>query len=244
MPGHPSGASSGFIVLARDTYKNSTTWAALNPVQKVIMITLLLMANHQDQEWWNGKETITIKRGQLITSLDSVKKACGKGVSTQNIRTAFVNLQKLGFLTYESTSQYRLVALVNYDFYQTLKNYQQSNRQSPNKALTTNKNVKNDQLKDHIYVDFVSWFNEQFGTKCRAGTYRDKINTRLETKTVEDLKAACLAMKRSPHMMGENDSHHVYATLEYITRSDKNVDKWLAQAEAAPTSPEHREMIR
>ena len=36
-------------------------------------------------------------------------------------------------------------------------------------------------------------------------------------------------MKADKHMMGSNDNKKVYATIEYITRNEKNVDKWLVQ---------------
>lgn len=147
---------SGYVILARDTYKKSKTWQALNPIQKVVMITLVILANHKDGEWWDGikKEWVPVKRGQLITSLDKLKKACGKGVSIQNIRTCFVNLEKMGFLTYQSTKQYRLVTLANYDFYQTPDNYltkqPTKHQQSTNKAPTINNNgnkVNNEKKK-------------------------------------------------------------------------------------------------
>jgi len=142
--------ADGYVMFARGTYKDSKTWQNLNPVQKVIMITLIMLANHKDGNWWDNvkKVWVPVKRGQLITSLDRLQKACGKGVSVQNIRTCFVNLEKMGFLTYKSTKQYRLVTIANYDFYQCSENYQQSNQQKPNKGLTINNNDKNEKNKD------------------------------------------------------------------------------------------------
>lgn len=86
---------------------------------------------------------------------------------------------------------------------------------------------KHKQKQNNIYVDFVEWFNKTFGTKCRPTTYRDKINARLKVYSLEQLKQACLNMRKNPHMMGQNDNGTIYATLEYITRNDRNVDKWL-----------------
>lgn len=82
------------------------------------------------------------------------------------------------------------------------------------------------------YKTFTDWFNNEFDTKYKAKTYKDKINTRLKNYTLEQLKEACVKMKDNPHMMGDNDSKKIYATLEYITRSDKNVDKWLQGGQA------------
>ena len=77
------------------------------------------------------------------------------------------------------------------------------------------------------YKTFTDWFNSEFGTKYKPPTYKDKINTRLKNYTLEQLKEACVKMKDNPHMMGDNDSKKIYATLEYITRNDTNIDKWL-----------------
>ena len=137
------------------------------------MMTLIMLANHKDGTWWDDvkKEWVPIKRGQLITSLNRLQKACGKGVSVQNIRTCFVNLEKMGFLTYKSTKQYRLVTIVNYDFYQCPENYQQSNQQKPNKAPTINKNVKNvKNVKNNIYISVLNHLNKKAGTNYRPTT--------------------------------------------------------------------------
>ena len=241
----------GYILLARATYKKSKTWQSLTPVQKVIMITLLMMANHKDKQWWDGQKFITIKRGQVVTSLNGLKKACGKGISIQNIRTALLNLKKMRFLTWESTNLYRIITIENYDFYQSKENYLTKQltkcQQTSNKPLTTNNNDKHDKhdnKEKDIIVEFVTWFNGEFGTKYRVQTYADKIKARLENFTVEDLKRAALAMKRDPHMMGQNDRRRVYATLEYITRNDKNVDKWLNQVKSIEPSKPQSDLIQ
>lgn len=99
------------------------------------------------------------------------------------------------------------------------------------KQNKTKQNIKN------IYADFVKWYNEKFGTKCRADTYREKLKTRLEKFSIEQLKTAAVNMNADPYMTGQNDGGRVYATLEYLTRNDKNVDKWLVQKPKAGPQP-------
>lgn len=230
----------GYIILARGTYKDSKTWRALTPIQKVVMITLLFMANHKDGEWWSNKkrEFVPVKRGQLITTLRNLKRACGKGISTQNIRTALCQLKEMGFLTHQPTQYYTLITITNYDFYQDPENYltQQStqSQHNPNTVLTQNKNDNNDKndnkgkdLLSETANEFVEWFNSTFGRRHKPATYRGKLRTRLKTYTIDQLKQACLNMKQDPYMMGDNDMNRVYATLEYISRNDTNIDKWL-----------------
>ena len=123
-------------------------WKLSTPEQKTILVTLLCMVNHDTEEWeWQGKKYMC-RPGQKITSLEKIRKECGKGISIQNIRTAFVRFEKLEFLTYESTKESRLVTVLNWELYQSTESNQQSNQQTGNKDLTTNKNDKNDKKKD------------------------------------------------------------------------------------------------
>ena len=126
-------------------------WLESTPEQKVILITLLTMANHTGKEWeWRG-ERYTAAPGQFITSLDSIAHKCGKGITMQNVRTALKRFEKYEFLTNESTNKNRLITIVNWGIYQGLEddpnkqtNMQlTSNQQATNKQLTTNKNDKN-----------------------------------------------------------------------------------------------------
>jgi len=150
----------GYIGLFRELL-NKPIWYNSTPEQKVILITLLLMANHQEKEWEWGGSKFKARPGQFVTSLDSISKNAGKGISQQNVRTALVRFKKLEFLTDESTKTGRLITLVNWDLYQVKKlrankapNIDLTNTsQTPNKDLTPNnndKNVKND--KKSIYT--------------------------------------------------------------------------------------------
>jgi len=135
-------------------YRNllfKTIWLNSSPEQKSILITLLLMVNHQKNKWeWKG-EQFTVVPGQLITSLESIKAKCGKGVSIQNIRTALKRFKKLGFLTDESTKTGRLITIINWKLYQSSRdetnndvNSQSTDiSQKSGKDLTSNKEGKN-----------------------------------------------------------------------------------------------------
>lgn len=123
-------------------------WTGSTPEQKVILMTLLCMANYEDREWdWNGK-AYSAKAGQMITSLASLKEKCGKNISIHQIRTALKRFENYGFLTNESTMQNRLVTIVNWDIYQqngnALAKQAATEWQSDDKASATKKNYKNE----------------------------------------------------------------------------------------------------
>ena len=141
------------VLFDHPIWKNSTA------EQKVVLITLIAMANHERNRWeWKG-EVFDVGRGQFVTSIESIKNECGKGISTQNVRTALVRFEKLGFLTNESTKNGRLITIENYSKWQdsedkpnkvTNKDLTKT-QQRPNKDLTTNKKDKKEKNERNFY---------------------------------------------------------------------------------------------
>ena len=141
--------NGGWVKLYREL-KSKSIWQLSSPQQKVVLITILLLANHEENKWeWKGEQFVC-KPGQLITSLNSLVRECGEGVTIQNVRTALDRFEKLGFLTNISTKTGRLITIVNWEKYQgkDFVDNKGSNKevtksqQRPNKDLTTNKNDK------------------------------------------------------------------------------------------------------
>ncbi|EEO9509749.1 DnaD domain-containing protein [Listeria monocytogenes] len=165
--------SLGWIKLHRDL-KEKPIWKSSTPEQKTILVTLLMMANHKENEWeWRGKP-FKAKPGEFVTSIKSITEECGKGISSQNVRTALKRFENYGFLTKKSTKVNTLINIVNWGVYQesenkpnTLANNQLTNdSQTANKQLTTNKNVrtkecKNNNNSDLNFKDF--WEQNGFG---------------------------------------------------------------------------------
>ncbi len=161
----------GYILLFRELIEKPI-WHKSTAEQKSILITLLLMANHESKKWeWQGIK-FDVKKGQFITSIDSIKKAAGKGITIQNIRTSLKRFQKLDFLTDEPTKTGRLITILNWDTYQVKKRKTNiaTNKdltktpQRPNKDLTPNKNDKNDKndKNKEIYAENVLLTHEEF----------------------------------------------------------------------------------
>ena len=126
-------------------------WQNSSSEQKTILITILMLANHQTKEWeWQGSKFV-VNPGQFISSLDSIAKKSGKDISIQNVRTALKKFEKYDFLTDESTKTGRLITIVNWKVYQEddeeVTEALTKSQQSTNKGLTPNKNDKNDKKK-------------------------------------------------------------------------------------------------
>ena len=111
----------GFIVLQRkilswDWYKDSNT--------KAVFLHLLLTANYEPGEWRGVK----IKVGQRITSISKLSNELD--LSFKEIRTALKHLQKTGEVACESTSQYTVITIKNYERYQKAASATASNAAS------------------------------------------------------------------------------------------------------------------
>ena len=191
-------AGKGWIKLHREL-TDKAIWLESTPEQKTILVTLLMMANHEENEWeWKG-ERCEVGKGQFITSLESITKKCGKGVSVQNVRTALKRFEKYEFLTNESTNKNRLITIVNWASYQGNEENQQANQQATNKQLTTNKNErtkKNINIVDSkenltVHKEIINYLNLKAGTRYRPSTKATQkhINARLnEGFTLDDFK--------------------------------------------------------
>ena len=150
----------GWIKLYRELL-DKPIWFESTPEQKVILITLLLMANHDGRQWeWQGKQYYA-GPGQFVTSLSKIAEKAGPGISMQNVRTALKRFEKFIFLTNQSTKVNRLITIVNWGIYQDNPNEPNKDdnsqltksQQSTNKELTTNKNVRNKECKNIDVVD-------------------------------------------------------------------------------------------
>lgn len=93
------------------------------PTVKIIFLHCLLSANHKTKKW----RDISIKRGQFVTSYE--KLATLNGLTIQQVRTALEKLASTQEITYQSTRQYSIITVKNYNLYQ-----------DNNKQITTNNN--------------------------------------------------------------------------------------------------------
>lgn len=150
----------GWIKLYR-ALLDKPIWRQSSAEQKVILITILLMANHKKSEWeWQGAK-VTLKPGQFIASAEMIREKAGEGISRQNVRTALKRFEKYEFLTIEPTNRATLITIENYALYQCEDsepnqpaNQRLTNSQpAANQQLTTNNNNKNNKNnKNNIYI--------------------------------------------------------------------------------------------
>ena len=82
------------------------------PEMVQLFIWLLLNASYKDYRY-QGR---VIKRGQVVTSRKAINEATG--ISDQKIRTCIGRLKSTGEIEMQSTNQYSVITICNYDSYQ------------------------------------------------------------------------------------------------------------------------------
>lgn len=215
--------SNGWVKLHR-ALKDKPIWKCSTPEQKTILITILLMVNHEEAEWeWEGSK-FKVKPGQKVTSLDNIVKEAGKGITVQNVRTALVKFEKYGFLTNQSTKTGRLITVENWASYQDKEENQQREQQRPNKELTPNKNNKNDK---NIY-------NAHFDTFWEA--YPRKVAKASARKIFEKLKVDDSLLKQMLKALEVQKKSKQWADKQFIAYPATwlNQRRWEDEAEEQP----------
>lgn len=217
---------NGWIKLYR-ILLDKPIWTNSTPEQCKILITLLLMANHEEAEWeWQGKQ-FKAAPGQFVTSAKSIIKKSGKGISRQNVRTALDKFKKYDFLTYETNKTGMLISIVNWGIYQGKENTinqainQKVTNRSPsiNQRVTTNKNDKNDKnnsiskdilVPKHLVPIQDKW-NSLGLSKIRdiKGNRLKLLNARIKEYGIDGVLEAIENIKTSSFLKGQNKNNWV-----------------------------------
>ena len=109
-------------------------WRWLNNQTKFyVFFRLLLMANFNDKPC----ELITVRRGQLMFSYESLSATLG--VSVQTLRTTLRDLQKTNEINIQSTRRYSILTICDYDSWQWDEN--KTNIKSTYSQHTDNKQI-------------------------------------------------------------------------------------------------------
>lgn len=116
-------------------YRSILDWEWYDDSKMVhLFIHLLVKANHKNGEW----RGIKIKRGQLLTGIFSLCQQTK--ISPQSVRTCLKKLKSTNEITIESTNNYSIITLCNYENYQDKKS---KNNDPTNKPLTNGQQTGN-----------------------------------------------------------------------------------------------------
>lgn len=136
----------GFTISPRDAYEELSKSL---PVNAYALFTVLVrMANFKQGTWFDGQKTITIERGELVSSHEKIMAQIR--LSRQNLRTALAQLLRAGRIkplksNQQPNQRYTFISIVDFDTYspRSFNSNQPSNQQvtsdqpAGNQRLTT-----------------------------------------------------------------------------------------------------------
>lgn len=107
---HPTGPGGGWVKLHRKLLE----WEWYQDAHMVhLLVHLLLTASHEERRY----KGLTIKRGQVVTSIKELAEALG--ASETSTRRRMKRLKSGGFLTIKVAHRITTITICNYDSYQT-----------------------------------------------------------------------------------------------------------------------------
>ena len=121
---------SGYIRL----YRSFLTWEWYSDsATKDVFLHLILTANWEPKKW----KGITVERGQRVYSRASLAREMR--LSERNIRTALNHLISTGEVTNQTTPQYSIITIKNYDLYQQATSEATSDRPATDQPPTSDR---------------------------------------------------------------------------------------------------------
>ena len=106
--------TGGFITLHR-VARDSWLWSIPSGHFKVAL-TILMGANWKHGRTYSGGAMVTIRRGQLMTSIHALSRDSGQ--SHKVVKAALLTLRVEKFITEKTTNRHRIITVCNYSKYQ------------------------------------------------------------------------------------------------------------------------------
>lgn len=135
----------GWIKLHRSILENDI-WMDKPFARGQAWVDLLLMANYEDHEYLLGSQKINVKAGEIITSM--TKLADRWGWSTKKVGMFLDGLESVGMLQQKRNSKYTSIFIVNWAFYQSAEDGEETQKKNKRKSKEnqkkTYKNIKKD----------------------------------------------------------------------------------------------------
>lgn len=229
--------SKGYIRLFRQVLE--WEWYD-NPFVKSIFFHCLFTANISAKKW----RDITVKRGQLVTSYE--KLAVANGLTIQQTRTALKQLQLTGEIEYQTTNQYTVITVKNFNSYQS-NNTQNlkpdnspTNKQTGGQVTTTNNidtnsyiNISSSSsieltkeeeelLKSHSKRNKIKYFKPWLRKIVENGDYKELLEKekRLQAK---ELKKQTETKPQEPQDTEEDIKHAMEEARKRVNRAKRGV---------------------
>ena len=174
-----------------------------------------------------GETPVRIKRGQFIFGRHSAEEELFIDGST--IYKSMQKLKELGNIEIESSNQYSIITVNNYDTYQDPDKYKVATKEQPsNNQVTSKEQVSNTNKKgnkgNNIKKEYIDVVNSVLGKNFKlTDKLKPKVASILKEFTLDEIETAVKNAKADKY---HKETGYRYLTSEFFTRSDK-VDKFL-----------------
>lgn len=222
-----------------------------------LAIYLMLKANYRDSKFiFDGKELI-IKRGQLVSGRNKISEDTGINPSSVYVKMKLLSSEKINFINIKPNNKFSIITIVKYEEIQSLcsSRYQQidnANNIKNESPITTKKQQNNNKITQSNKINT----NNKYKTKtiCQSASENSKdlfcfCQLILKTKPIilnnnrargfdnickiydlNKIKLAIIEMRQDKGLLGENKNGKDYFTIEYITRKEDNILRYLELA--------------
>lgn len=130
-------SNNGYFLVYRKLFSHEI---GENPLTVALWIRLLSEASYENKEVFWDTQSIQVKRGQIITSIDKLSKWLG--VSRRTTKRILDALQMVQQINIKTTNKYTVISIQNYDKYQILPNKRTSNGTTNAQQTPTTKEYK------------------------------------------------------------------------------------------------------
>lgn len=132
---------------------NSEFYRGLTGRQRDVIITLLLMVNHEPREWFYKGVKYKTEPGQCITSLQKIADRCGKDCTREVVRATIKHAENAHFLKQKTHITHTVISIENWGKYQDTNTditQDTHNTNTENTCVsTTNKNIRSKEYKKY-----------------------------------------------------------------------------------------------
>lgn len=210
-------------------------WQDREPFDKrSAWVDLLLSANHSDKKILSDGELITVKRGQILTSIRNLSMKWKWSVN--KVYRYIKLLENDGMLHKESNKDRTLLTIVNYDIYQCLKytneNSDEYTSETPAETVTNNKQECKEYKNDKECTK--NERKEHFDDPALNEAFLGYIDMRKQIKKPMTDRAVNLAIKKL-HELADvpfSDELNVELAIEILNQSILNGWQGLFPIEA------------
>ena len=177
---------AGWIKIHRDVAKH---WIFQDAEKFKWRIDLLFMANYEDSKVVVGNQLLTIKKGQMIASLDFLAKRWNS--SKRTVLKFLVLLESDGMCIRSSNRKVTIITICNYESYQEVENAKVTDKYPiGNRCVTeTKKSEEIQEINITTTAQAHTHTCEEFASRYRSENNWSEIGLLIRAKDIEDCKS-------------------------------------------------------